>query len=231
MSGVARPSRCRAFRILRVDYLPRRSTGAGLHVAKEMGLVRRSGPDGSLTSRTETVTILTQSVFSVNVVLHKHVCYINMFAEIDLRLSGNCNLRLMADFDDLYRELGRKIRQARERQGQKLSQGALAQRLGISRASMVNIEAGRQHAPLHLLWQIAELLGSDLTLLIPSRDELLATSNTVELEKAMMKQIEDFAKGDSARIKLLTGFASKLNATIETPRADRKSHEQRKPRS
>jgi hypothetical protein len=39
-------------------------------------------------------------------------------------------------------------------------------------------------------------------------------SNTVTLEKAMMKQIEDFAKGHSARIKLLTGFASKLNATI-----------------
>ena len=78
-----------------------------------------------------------------------------------------------------------------------------------------------QHAPLHLLWQIAELLGSDLTLLIPSRDEMLATSNTVEFEKAMMKQIEDFAKGGSARIKLLTGFGSKLNATIESPRADR----------
>jgi len=96
---------------------------------------------------------------------------------------------------------------------------------------MVNIEAGRQHAPLHLLWQIAELLGSDLTFLIPSRDELLARSNTVKLEKAMMKQIEDFSKGDSARIKLLTRSASKLNATIEIPRADRKSHEQRKPRS
>src|SRR5580692_8301056 len=103
----------------------------------------------------------------------------------------------MADFDDLYRELGRKIRQTRERQGQKLSQESVPQRLGISRASMVNIEAGRQHTPLHLLWQIAELLRSDLTSLIPSRDELLATSNTVELEKAMMKQIEAFAKGDS----------------------------------
>jgi hypothetical protein len=45
---------------------------------------------------------------------------------------------------------------------------------------MVNIEAGRQRAPLHLLWQIAELLGSDLTLLIPSRDEMVATSNSKE---------------------------------------------------
>ena len=164
------------------------------------------------------------------------ICYINTFAtETGLQKltfgSSNCSLRFMTDFDDLYRELGRKIRQARERQGQKLSQAALAQRLGISRASMVNIEAGRQRAPLHLLWQIAELLGSDLTLLIPSRDEMLATSNKVDLENAMMKQIEEFAKGDPKRIKLLTGFASKLNATIERPRPDRKSDEQRKPRN
>ena len=138
----------------------------------------------------------------------------------------------MADSDDLYRELGRKIRQARERFGEKLSQEALAQRLGLSRASMVNIEAGRQRAPLHLLWQIAELLGADLTMLIPSREEMLATSNRVELEKAMMKQIEDFATGDAGRIKRLAAFASKLNATtIDPARPERKSYEHRKPRS
>jgi hypothetical protein len=64
----------------------------------------------------------------------------------------------------------------------------------------------------------------------PAIQFTILRSNTVTLEKAMMKRIEDFAKGDSSRIKLLTGFASELNATIETPRADRKSHEQRKPR-
>ena len=138
----------------------------------------------------------------------------------------------MADSDDLYRELGRKIRQARERFGEKLSQEALAQRLGLSRASMVNIEAGRQRAPLHLLWQIAELLGTDLTMLIPTREEMLTTSNRVELEKAMMKQIEDFATGDAGRIKRLAAFASKLNATtIDPARPERKSYEHRKPRS
>src|ERR1700722_527009 len=42
------------------------------------------------------------------------------------------------------------------------------------------------------------------------RDELLATSDTVEFEKAMVKQIDNFAKGDSARTKLLTRFANKL---------------------
>jgi hypothetical protein len=74
------------FSLLAVDYLPRRLTGAGFHVATEMRLVRRSRPDGNLRSRTVTitVTILTQSVLSVNVVLHKHVCYINVFVEVDL---------------------------------------------------------------------------------------------------------------------------------------------------
>jgi len=137
----------------------------------------------------------------------------------------------MADAHDLYRELGRKIRHARERSGEKLSQEALAQRLGISRGSMVNIEAGRQRAPMHLLWQIAELLGTDLTILIPSREEMLATSRKVELERAMMKQIEEFAAGDPARIRNLAGFASKLNATIESARPDKEQHGQRKPRS
>lgn len=36
MRGVAQPSRSRAFRVLRVDHLPRRSAGAGLRVAGEL---------------------------------------------------------------------------------------------------------------------------------------------------------------------------------------------------
>jgi transcriptional regulator with XRE-family HTH domain len=137
----------------------------------------------------------------------------------------------MADFDELYRELGRRIRKARERNGEKLSQDALAKRLGISRASVVNIEAGRQRAPLHLLWQIAELLGTDLTQLIPRSEELLAPANQVRLDKEMMKQIEEAANGDSGTIKVLTGFVGKLKSTIDTPRSGRKPHEQRKSRS
>ena len=136
----------------------------------------------------------------------------------------------MADFDELYRELGRKIRQARERQGQRLSQDAVAKRLGVSRASIVNIEAGRQRAPLHLLWQIAELLGSDLTELIPSREELLPPTDQIQLDKEMMKQIEAAANGDLSTIKVLAGFVSKLKATIERPGSDGKPHGQRKAR-
>ena len=141
------------------------------------------------------------------------------------------SFRLMTDFDELYRELGRKIRQARERQGERLSQDALAKQLGISRASIVNIEAGRQRTPLHLLWQIAELLGTELTLLIPTREDLLAPTNQVQLEREMMKRIEEATKGDPSKLKALTGLVRKLQTAIDTPRPDGKSHEQRKSRS
>ena len=75
----------------------------------------------------------------------------------------------MTDFDEIYPGVGLKIRQMRE--NQHLSQDSLAQRPGISRTSMVNIEAGRQRTPSHVLWQIAEKLETKLSLLSPSPEE------------------------------------------------------------
>src|SRR6266700_2734968 len=135
----------------------------------------------------------------------------------------------MTDFDEIYRGLGRKIRQTRE--NQRLSQDSLAQRLGISRTSMVNIEAGRQRAPLHVLWQIAELLETKLTLLIPGPEELLAPQNQAVLDKEMMKQIEEVANGDPATIKILTGFVTKkLKGNVDTANTEGKAHGQAKSR-
>jgi hypothetical protein len=91
---------------------------------------------------------------------------------------------------------------------------------------MVNIEAGRQRAPLHLLWQIAELLETELTSLIPNRQELLVPRNQMQLDKEMMKKIEEVADGDPGAIKILTGFVTKLNGTVDTPRPERKLHGQ-----
>ena len=126
----------------------------------------------------------------------------------------------MTDFDEFYRGVGRKIRQTRE--NQHLSQDSLAQRLGISRTSMVNIEAGRQRTPLHVLWQIAELLETKLTLLIPTPEELLAPQNQTVLDREMMKQIKEVANGDLATIKALTGFVTKkLRGNVNTPRGER----------
>src|ERR1700751_5428147 len=134
------------------------------------------------------------------------------------------------DFDDLYRELGRKIRQARERQSQKLSQGALAQRLGLSRASMVNIEAGRQRAPLHLLWQITEVLHCKLIELIPTPDEVAVRPNQPLLDREIIDQIEEVANGDPATVKLLTGFITKTVKAANTSTIEGKPHAKAKSR-
>jgi len=130
----------------------------------------------------------------------------------------------MTEWDSLYRELGRRIREARELMGEKLSQEKLARRLNLSRASIVNIEAGRQHAPLHLLWQISEVLGTDLALLIPRRADLMLPTNPAPLDAEMVKQIQEAAKGDPEVVNLLTGMAGKLKASIESRRQSRRSN-------
>ena len=134
----------------------------------------------------------------------------------------------MADFDELYAEVGRKLRQARETQG--LSQERLAKQLGISRASVVNIEAGRQRAPLHLLWQFSEALGTDLSLLIPRREELTPSAKQVALDPTVVKQIKEAANNDPDAVKALTRLVNKLKATIEIDSPGRKAHDQRKAR-
>ncbi len=57
---------------------------------------------------------------------------------------------------DVYREVGWHIRRYRE--GTHRTQAQLAAEIGISRASLANIEAGRQQVLLHHLYAIANAL-------------------------------------------------------------------------
>ena len=65
----------------------------------------------------------------------------------------------------IYAALGDLVRQHREKQG--LSQGALSKRVGLSRASVANIEKGRQRIPLHHLYRLAQALGVNAHTLLP----------------------------------------------------------------
>lgn len=86
-----------------------------------------------------------------------------------------------------YREFGARVRQAR---GDQLTQEALARRVGLSRASVANIERGRQRVPLHMLYLLGQALGVDPASLIPAppeseaaaRRELIAMYSTDEQE-------------------------------------------------
>lgn len=71
---------------------------------------------------------------------------------------------------NIYPELGRRIKKYRK--SEDITQNQLAAQIGISRASLANIEAGRQQVLVHHLFGIAQALNID------SLDKLLPTTKT-----------------------------------------------------
>lgn len=65
----------------------------------------------------------------------------------------------------LYREIGLRVRKERKELG--FSQMELAEEVGLTRTSIVNIETGRQRLPIHVLYSVAEALGVSVTCLLP----------------------------------------------------------------
>jgi transcriptional regulator with XRE-family HTH domain len=71
----------------------------------------------------------------------------------------------------LYKLIGERLRACRVKLD--LSQAELAERVGMLRTSISNIEAGRQKLPLHVLYLICHLLETDVESVIPSMEEVL----------------------------------------------------------
>ena len=69
----------------------------------------------------------------------------------------------------LYMRLGATIRECRHRLG--FTQEQLARQLGISRASLANMETGRQRMLVHQLYLFAEKLNVEIEELLPHTDE------------------------------------------------------------
>jgi transcriptional regulator with XRE-family HTH domain len=113
----------------------------------------------------------------------------------------------------LYIMVGERIRATRLRR--EMTQAQLAEKLKLSRASIVNIEAGRQRAPLHLLWRIAEELGTEVALFIPSQAEYLDGDGPVRLDAETIAQIEAAASDDPIARRGLTEFIQKAKAHAE----------------
>ena len=111
--------------------------------------------------------------------------------EIDTPFANATN-RIMNE-DGLYREVGRRI--AARRKNLSLNQSEIAARVGVSRASIANIEVGRQRVLLHQIYRLADALElnypSDL---MPTR----AISNTasrppIEDERLSKREREQIA--------------------------------------
>lgn len=104
----------------------------------------------------------------------------------------------------LYRSLGERIRAARDRKN--ISQNELAKQLKMNRTSIVNIEHGRQHPPLHTLWDIADKLGVEPSALIPKRHELSASATSVNLDQTTINEINKQAAGDPGAQRKVRNF-------------------------
>lgn len=106
----------------------------------------------------------------------------------------------MTDPADFYREIGKSICRVRK---PKMSQEKLATAVGLSRASIVNIERGRHRLQLHVLCDIAAALGVLPQEFLPaanSDDAALPAAFKAELtekELAAVGRVLKSGKGDS----------------------------------
>jgi len=79
--------------------------------------------------------------------------------------------------EQLYEAIGDRIRAARVRA--RVTQTELGERVGLTRSSIANIEAGRQRAMVHTLLQVADALETSLPELVPERLSVSRTSGAL----------------------------------------------------
>lgn len=82
--------------------------------------------------------------------------------------------------DWFYRDFGARVRAAR---GDAITQEELARRVGLSRASVANIERGGQRVPMHRIAVFADALGVTPESLLPPRP----TQESPDLEATVPK--------------------------------------------
>lgn len=88
-----------------------------------------------------------------------------------------------------YEEVGRRLRQARTEA--ELTQQQLASKVGLSRASVANIEAGRQPFLLHTLNSFAAALEVKPQSLLPDDG-----AQAADLELPVEKELEDLSEAE-----------------------------------
>jgi DNA-binding XRE family transcriptional regulator len=116
-------------------------------------------------------------------------------------------------YDRLYELVGDRVRKARDAVA--LSQAKLALKVGVNRVSIVNIEKGRQHPPLDLLWRIAEALRIELIQLVPRNADFEVAATGVQLSPDDLKAIQGATKGDVAAARQITEFVRQAKSKTQ----------------
>ena len=87
--------------------------------------------------------------------------------------------------DILYQEIGELVRSARKRA--RLTQDELAERAGLTRTSITNVEAGNQQLRVHTLINISDALGVSPMSLLPLSNS--AANVETRLEKEDLRKV------------------------------------------
>lgn len=107
---------------------------------------------------------------------------------------------------DFYQQLGEALKEARIKSGK--SQDALAQSMGLSRVTVVNIEKGRQKVQVHNLVEAANFLNVDLSSLIPGQsngsqlnDDVVTKINKKFTDELKANSVQDFVRATFSNLK------------------------------
>lgn len=107
----------------------------------------------------------------------------------------------------LYNIIGERICKVRQTKG--FSQQEFSIKLRISRASVVNIEKGRQHAPLHVLWLMADALDTEIHQLIPHPEDLKFELDDSSLRKQVREQVGNNEEVENRVVEFVQSVYSK----------------------
>lgn len=100
--------------------------------------------------------------------------------------------------DGLYKEFGRGLKKARR--DADLTQKQVADRVGLTRTSITNIERGNQHIALHQLFLLAAAVGRQPDELLP--DDEVALEELLS-PKAMRALAEEDEEGRDFAVRVL----------------------------
>jgi len=100
----------------------------------------------------------------------------------------------------LCAEFGARIRAARKKG--RLTPQALGHLVGLSRSSIVNLELGRQRAPVHVVWNLAHALGVSVSDLVPDPETRKAPLKP-EVSRVLKQEprLEDMSSGAARRVR------------------------------
>ena len=121
--------------------------------------------------------------------------YTHNVIEIDNILERAINIGMNPE--SIYRHIGAVVRQGRRKFKPRLTQEVLAQRIGISRASLANIETGRQSVLVHQLYALAAALDlAPADFLPPAAD----TGARAEWDEVLPDDLKPLQKNQIARL-------------------------------